>query len=117
GYGVSWPILLNAIGATFEQASSGGGAIRRTDGTVLTLAEAAAHHYAAAWSMTLTVARRRTELVGDYVRSRQQNVTDLARSPMRAVILALDPQGRADSLAWRLMGNGIEVQRLTRGTA
>ena len=33
GYGVSWPILLGAIGATFEQASSGGGAIRRTDGS------------------------------------------------------------------------------------
>lgn len=117
GYGVSWPILLNAIGATFEQASSGGGAIRRTDGTVLTLAEAASHHYAAAWSMTLTAAQRRTELVGDYVRSRQQNISDLARSPMRAVILARDPQGRADSLAWRLMGNGIEVQRLTRAAA
>ncbi|MBA3853497.1 MAG: hypothetical protein C0503_03720 [Gemmatimonas sp.] len=117
GYGVSWPILLNAIGATFEQASSGGGAIRRSDGSVLTLAEAASHHYAAAWAMTLTAAQRRTELVGDYVKSRQQNVSDLARSPMRAVILARDTQGRADSLAWRLMGNGIEVQRITRATA
>jgi hypothetical protein len=116
GYGVSWPILLGAIGATFEQASSGGGAIRRDDGTVLTLAEAAHHHYAAAWSMTLTAAQRRSELLADYVRSRQQNVTDLARGPMRAVVLARDPQGRADSLAWRLMANGIEVQRLTRAT-
>ncbi len=116
GYGVSWPILLGAIGATFEQASSGGGAIRREDGTVLTLAEAAHHHYAAAWSMTLTAAQRRSELLGDYLRSRQQNVSDLSRSPMRAVLLARDAQGRADSLAWRLMANGIEVQRLTRAT-
>jgi hypothetical protein len=114
GYGVSWPILLGAIGATFEQASSGGGAIRRTDGSVLTLAEAAAHHYAAAWSMTRTAAQRRTELISDYVTSRQQNISDLVRSPMRAVILARDTQGRADSLAARLMANGIEVQRLTR---
>lgn len=114
GYGVSWPILLNAIGATFEQASSSGGAIRRADGNVLTLAEAASHHYAAAWAMTLTAAQRRTELVGDYLRSRQQNISDLARSPMRAIILERDSQGRADSLAWRLMDNGIEVQQLTR---
>ena len=117
GYGVSWPILLGAIGATFEQASSAGGAIRRDDGTVLTLAEAAQHHYAAAWSMTLTAAQRRRELLGDYVASRQQNVSDLARSPMRAVLLARDAQGRADSLVWRLMDNGIEVQQLTRAAA
>lgn len=117
GYGVSWPILLGAIGATFEQASSGGGAIRRDDGTILTLREAAHHHYTAAWSMTLTAARRRSELVSDYLRSRQQNVTELSRSPMRAVVLARDSQGRADSLVARLMGNGIEVQRITRDVA
>lgn len=109
GYGVSWPILNGAVGATFEQASSAGGAIRRGDGTVLTLQEAARHHYTAAWATTLTAARRRTELVGDFVRSRQQNVTDLARGPIRSVIIARDAQGRADSLAARLLGNGIEV--------
>jgi hypothetical protein len=111
GYGVSWPILNGAIGATFEQASSGGGAIRRSDGTVLTLQEAARHHYTAAWATTLTAARRRSELVGDFVRSRQQNVSDLARGPLRTVVIARDAQGRADSLAARLMANGIEVAR------
>jgi hypothetical protein len=44
GYGVSWPILSGAIGMTYEEASSSGGAIRRTDGTVLTLADAARNH-------------------------------------------------------------------------
>lgn len=112
GYGVSWPILNGAIGATFEQASSGGGAIRRSDGTVLTLQEAARHHYVAAWATTLTSARRRAELVGDFVRSRQQNVTDLSRGPLRTVVIERDAQGRADSLAARLLGNGIEVSRL-----
>lgn len=112
GYGVSWPILNGAIGATFEQASSGGGAIRRADGTILTLQEAARHHYTAAWATTSTAARRRTELVGDFVASRQRNVADLARSPIRSVILARDAQGRADSLVARLLGNGIEVARL-----
>ncbi len=113
GYGVSWPILNGAIGATFEQASSSGGAIRRSDGTVMTLMEASRHHYTAAWATTLTAARRRAELVADYVRSRQQNVTDLARSPMRSVIWERDVQGRGDSLAARLLDNGIEVSRLT----
>lgn len=113
GYGVSWPILNGAIGATFEQASSSGGAIRRADGTVLTLSEAARHHYTAAWATTLGAARRRGELVGDYVRSRQQNVTDLTRSPLRTVVMERDAQGRADSLVARLLANGIEVSRLS----
>lgn len=113
GYGVSWPILNGAIGATFEQASSAGGAIRRSDGTIMTLSDAARHHYTAAWATTLTAARRRAELVGDYVRSRQQNVTELARSPMRTVVIERDAQGRADSLVAMLRGNGIEVSRLT----
>ncbi len=112
GYGVSWPILNGAIGATFEQASSSGGAIRRSDGTVMTLRDAAHHHYTAAWSTSLTAARRRTELVGDYVRSRQQNLTDLARGPIRAIVVERDAQGRADSLVAKLRANAIEVQRL-----
>ncbi|HVH39429.1 MAG TPA: M14 metallopeptidase family protein [Gemmatimonadaceae bacterium] len=116
GYGVSWPILNGAIGATFEQASSGGGAIRRSDGTIMTLLEAARHHYTAAWATTLTAAHRRTELVGDYVRSRQQNVTDLAKGPMRSVVIERDAQGRADSLVARLLDNGIEVSRLGAAT-
>lgn len=113
GYGVSWPILNGAIGATFEQASSAGGAVRRGDGTVMRLQEAARHHYTAAWATTLTAALRRTELVGDFLRSRQQNVRDLARSPLRSVVIERDAQGRADSLVARLLSNGIDVSRLT----
>src|SRR5690606_4414187 len=53
GYGVSWPILTGAVGMTYEQASSSGGAIRRSDGTILTLRDAASHHYTAAWATVL----------------------------------------------------------------
>ena len=44
GYGVSWPTLTGAVGMTYEQASSAGGAIRRSDGTVLTLEQAIRQH-------------------------------------------------------------------------
>ncbi len=112
GYGVSWPTLNGAIGATFEQASSAGGAVLRDDGNVMYLRDAARHHFTAAWATSLTAARRRAELVGDFVRSRQQNVTDLAKGPMRAIVFERDGQGRGDSLAARLQGNAIEVSRL-----
>src|SRR5690606_22836835 len=99
-----------------EQASSSGGAVMRQDGTVMRLQEASRHHYTAAWATALTAAQRRAEFVGDYAASRRQNVTDLARGPMRSVVIARDGQGRADSLVAMLLGNGIEVGRLNSAT-
>lgn len=111
GYGVSWPILTGAAGMTYEEASSAGGAIRRTDGTILTLRDAAHHHYTAAWATLVTSARRRTERVRDYLDFRRSASAELAR-PLRAVALERDPAGRADSLVRVLLSNGIAVQRL-----
>jgi len=112
GYGESWPILVGAVGMTYEEASSGGGAIRRTDGTVLTLHDAAWHHYTAAWATLTTSARRRTERVRDFLAFRRSAVSDGERLAQRTVIVERDEQGRADSLAARLLDNGIEVRRL-----
>ena len=111
GYGVSWPILTGAAGMTYEEASSGGGAIRRIDGTVLTLREAAHHHYTAAWATLATAAARRTERVRDYLDFRRSTAAEVAR-PLRAVALERDASGRADSLVRVLQGNGIAVHRL-----
>ena len=112
GYGVSWPILTGAVGMTFEQASSGGGAIRRSDGTVLTLLEAARHHYTAAWATTRETARRRSARVADYIETRRTAGRDATRGGMRAVLLERDAEGRADSLAAQLRRNAIVVGRL-----
>jgi hypothetical protein len=97
---------------TYEEASSGGGAIRRSDGTTLTLFDATWHHYTAAWATLLTSARRARERVRDYLGFRQSAVTDGERGTMRAVVIERDAQGRGDSLVTRLMENGIAVRRL-----
>jgi hypothetical protein len=112
GYGVSWPILTGAVGMTYEQASSGGGAIRRADGTVLTLSEAAHHHYTAAWATIATTAARRAERVRDYAVFRQSAISEASGASMRTVVIEQDGQGRADSLAARLISNGITVRRI-----
>ena len=116
GYGVSWPILTGAVGMTYEQASSSGGAIRRSDGTVLTLHDAAWHHYTAAWATLTTTARMRDARVRDYLEFRRSAVAEGDRGGVRAIVIERDPQGRADSLVARLMGNNIEVHQL-RGEA
>ncbi|HUF25480.1 MAG TPA: M14 family metallopeptidase [Gemmatimonadaceae bacterium] len=117
GYGVSWPILTGAVGMTYEQASSSGGAIRRTDGTVLTLHQAALQHYTAAWATALTSARRARERVRDYLDFRGSAIAEGTGSPIRMIVLERDAFGRADSLVQRLMHNGIAVQRLGRETS
>ncbi|MGH7506805.1 MAG: M14 family zinc carboxypeptidase, partial [Longimicrobiales bacterium] len=76
GYGSAWPIYIGAVGMTYEQASSGGGAIRRTDGTLLTLREAAMHHFASSFATALTAAQGRSRLIGDYLAFRRASVED-----------------------------------------
>jgi hypothetical protein len=116
GYGPSWPIMTGAIGMTYEQASSRGGAIRRDDGTVLRLRESAEGHYLATLATLRTAAALRAERVADYLAFRQSVVRDHARSPMRTIIFADDGQGRAQALADVLRRHGIEVGRLGRAT-
>jgi hypothetical protein len=113
GYGEGWPMLTGAVGMLFESSSSAGGAVRRSDGTLRTLRQAAWEHYSAEWATVRTAARRRTELVRDYAAARANAVAVHARDPRRAVVIARDAQGRADSLARKLLDNGIDVQRLT----
>ena len=111
-YGDSWPLLNGAVGMTYEQASSGGGAIRRSDGTLLTLRDATWHHYTASWATLVTSARRARERVGDYLAFRQSAVSEGERGPIRTVIIAPDTKGRADSLVAHLLANGVAVGRL-----
>jgi hypothetical protein len=116
GYGSSWPLYTGAVGMTFEQASSRGGAVARTDGTVLTLQQAARQHYTAAWATALGTAVRRDQRVRDYLAFRQSAITDGARHALRSVVIERDMHGRADSLARKLIANGLEVGRLTSAT-
>ena len=116
GYGPSWPIHTGAVGMTYEQGSSEGGAIRRDDGSVLTLREAARHHYTASRATLLTAARNAPARLADYLAFRQDAVAANASAPMRTVVLERDEQGRADSLVAVLRRHGIEVGRVTRRT-
>ncbi|HJU75849.1 MAG TPA: M14 family zinc carboxypeptidase [Gemmatimonadaceae bacterium] len=118
GYGESWPMLTGTIGMLFESASSSGGAIRRVDGTVRTLRDAAHNHYVAEWTTVRYSAKNRGAIVRDYLAARREAIArgERAYGGMRAIVFERDHQGRGDSLAARLIDNGIEVQRLTSAT-
>lgn len=112
GYGEGWPMLTASIGMLFEAASSAGGAVQRTDGTLRTLHQAAWEHYSAEWATVRTAARRRTELLRDYAQARADAISGHAKELARGVVFQRDEQGRADSLAMSLRANGIDVGRI-----
>jgi hypothetical protein len=109
GYGISWPVLSGAIGMTYEEASSSGGAVRRADGTILTLAMAARNHYSASIATVTTAGLRRTERIRDYVAERRANMNAAADAAIRTIFFERDAAGRGESLAVVLGRNGIEV--------
>ncbi|MFW6205968.1 MAG: M14 family zinc carboxypeptidase [Gemmatimonadota bacterium] len=112
GYGPSWPIHTGAVGMTYEQGSSEGGAIRRDDGTVLTLREATRHHYTASRATLRTAATHRAERVADYLAFRRAAVEEADDYAIRTILVRPDGQARADSLVAVLLRHGIEVERL-----
>ncbi|HUG40634.1 MAG TPA: M14 family zinc carboxypeptidase [Longimicrobiales bacterium] len=115
-YGPSWPLMSGAVGMTYEQGSSEGGAIRRDDGSILTLLEAAQHHYAASRATLRTAATRRAERVGDYLAFRLEAASPSGKGALRTIAFERDPGGRADTMAAVLRRNGVEVGQLRQAT-
>lgn len=113
GYGVSYPILTGAVGMTYEQASSSGGRIRRSDGTEMTLRVAAWQHYLTSMATLRVSAERARGRVRDYLEFRRTAISESERAPLRAVAFARDLDGRADSLAVLLARSGTQVHRTT----
>jgi hypothetical protein len=108
GYGVSWPVLSGAIGMTYEEASSAGGAVRRSDGTILTLSMAVRNHYTTSMATVMTAGNRRTERLKDYLAERKANLTPAGA--VRSIWFERDPAGRGESLAMLLNRNAIDVR-------
>ena len=111
GYGDTWPSLTGAIAATYEQGGHGraGLAIRRDDGSLLTLADRAQHHRASGSATLRAVAARKSALLGDYARFHRESPSEA-----RDILLLPDSAGRADALVQALLAQGIEVRRAGR---
>jgi hypothetical protein len=66
GYGESWPTFNGAVGMTYEEASARGVSIKRDDDTILSLKDAAWHHFTASMSTCETTAKNREEILRDF---------------------------------------------------
>ena len=109
GYSDSYGSFRDAVGMTYEVAGGGraGLAIRRSDGSLLTLADRLARHLVASLATVRTAAEGKRRLVGDFLAAR-------AERARRTGPAYLWDAGRpeAGAMASLLARHGIEVRRL-----
>ncbi|HXG33595.1 MAG TPA: M14 family zinc carboxypeptidase [Bryobacteraceae bacterium] len=114
GYGASWPSYYGAIAMTYEQASTRGLRIRRTDETVLHFRDAIRHHFVSSISTAETAARNREKLLEEFYRYRRSAIEEGAReSPREYILPRRGDVAAVDKLAMLLGEQGVEVRRAT----
>jgi hypothetical protein len=113
GYTTAWSNYQGAVGMLYEQGSSRGLALRRPDGSVRTLRDAADQQYTAAWAAASLAAADRETLLRESYESGRAALADGARGVRRYVIAPQGDAHLAGELVNLLLRNGIEVQRLT----
>jgi hypothetical protein len=112
GYGDSWPSLSGAIGMTYEMAGSGAGglAIRREDGTILTLADRALRHRTAGHATLRTAAQGKTDLLEGFAgfhRTVDEGQSDI-------LLIPGEHPGRIRALVQLLLDQEIQVEQASR---
>lgn len=112
GYGASWPCYYGALAMTYEQASTRGLVVKRSDESVLTFRDTVREHFVASISTLETAAVNREKLLNDFYKYR---VTAIEEGKSEAVKEYILPRGRdagaTDKLAGILVEHGIEVKR------
>ncbi len=112
GYGSSWPSYYGSIAMTYEQASSRGLLVRRTDGTVMSFRDTVRHHFVASLSTLETAAARRNDLLMGFYRYRKSAIDEGAAGKPREYVLPRNGDVSAiDKLAALLVEQGVEVKR------
>jgi len=111
GYGASWPTTHGALGKTFEQGSPRGLVFERSDGSLLTYAQATTHNFHATLRTALTAAEHRERLLQSFVDFRRSAVAE-GEQGIRTYVLTLQRDAAvARRLAMTLAANGIQVRK------
>jgi len=112
GYGASWPAYHGSIAMTYEQASTRGLLVRRSDESMLLFRDTVRHHFVASLSSCETAARNREKLLDQFYRYRKTAIEEGARENIREYILPRQGNTSAvDKLAALLGEQGIESKR------
>lgn len=111
-YTTSYLSYQGAVGMLYEQGSSRGLALKRSDGTVRTLADALDQQYVASWALVRASADNRAELLRDYYEAHRAAINDGQQGIRRYIITRDGDPYLVTELINLLLRNGIEVHQL-----
>ncbi len=114
GYGASWPLFHGSIGMTYEQASTRGLVVRKSDGKIMHYRDTVRDHFVASISSCETAVRNREKLLDNFYQYRKSAIAEGLTEPIREYILPRDGNvSNVDKLAASLAFQGVEVRRAT----
>jgi hypothetical protein len=112
GYGSGWPNYQGYTAMVYEQGSSRGLVVQRKDGSLLTFRDTVQSQFLTGLSAIEVVANDRERALRDFHEYRRSAVEEGRRGAVRAYLIPPQAdQAGAETLARRLLMNGIEVQR------
>ena len=114
GYGASWPSYYGSVAMTYENASSRGLLMRRSDESTFHFRDTVLRHFVASISTVEIAAKNRDKLLDGFTRYRQTALEEGTTESIREYILPRRGDVSAvDKLAALLAEQGVEVKRAT----
>jgi hypothetical protein len=112
GYGASWPFYFGGLAMTYENGSTRGLVVRRSDDTTITFRETVRRHFVTSLSSCEVAANNREKLLDMFYRYQTSALEDAAKQATKEYILPRRGDISAvDKLAQLLVLQGIEVNR------
>ena len=112
GYGASWPFFYGGLAMTYENGSTRGLVVKKSDDTTVTYRETVRRHFVTSVSSCEVVAQNRAKLLDMYYRYQVTALEDGAKDPVKAYILPrLGNTTAVDRLVQLLVLQGVEVSR------
>jgi hypothetical protein len=116
GYGASWPFYYGGLAMTYENGSTRGLVVRRSDDTLITFRETVRRHFVTSISSCEVVANNREKLLDMFYRYQTTALEDAAKDPVKEYILPRrGNNSEVDKLAQLLVLQGVDVTRATAG--
>ncbi len=112
-YTTSYLSYQGAVGMLYEQGTTRGLGLKRTDGTVRTLADALEQQYVAALALVQTAATERENLLREYYNVHRAAIDDGGQGIRRYIINSDGDPYIISELVNLLIRNGVEVHKLT----
>ena len=112
GYGASWPAYFGSLAVTYENGSTRGLIVKKTDESVIEYRTTVRRHFTTSIATCETAAMHRQELLDNFWKYHVTAVDEGSKDAIREYILPRRGNvSNVDKLAQLLMDQGVEVNR------